>query len=138
MVDRVLSVGVLDNKIYSSGLPFNFGGIIRGFYSETSLSSGQSNHNVATVPSGELWVITNVLAYIVGGTIDPLIVRVIVGAFGYELLRQANPANDQSYGGQRFVILDEGNIIQARVENAAAGNDLFVSFMGYKMLLDQK
>lgn len=109
-----------------------FGGIVEEALSDTSLDAGTNTLGGTTVPSGEIHVITQVVAQYIGTVPTQTFIFAVGLAGDIVVLDQASPTSGIYYPATVNVILQSGDEMRCRVNGATAGDDLFFRYAGYK------
>lgn len=104
--------------------------------SDTNLGAGTNNLDSTPVPSGEIWIITNVIIRIASTTITRLIPSFEKSGESYPLDDIITPTANIWLPYSLYTILNEEDLIRVSCYNASAGDDMYLSYMGFKIDLD--
>lgn len=112
---------------------FSFSGVLEEAVENLNLSVGSNNLDGTPVPSGEIWkVLYTAIRY--DGTVPTSINSLAKGlAGGIPLIQQLSPVSTRWYFLTEVIYLQEGDYMNANVEGATAGDNLYLRYAGIKM-----
>lgn len=134
--------GWINGAWQKAGMPLNFSSVLRDRQSNTNLNAGTNQLDSATVPAGEIWVVTQIVYRYIGtvsscslfvsindGSTDTYLENVNSGTVTSALLYKVNGAGP--------VILSPGEKIRLTIFSATATDDAGLYISGYKVDIDQ-
>jgi hypothetical protein len=123
--------GWVNNAWNKLPMLFGYSAIVNLNWYNQNLPAGNSGYNSDAVPSGKIWVITNV-AICYGGTTSTKIDLVVYRDGIYPMIfNQASPANNIWYDRQGWWVLRAGDVLRAGAYGATAGDDLYAQAIGF-------
>jgi len=114
-----------------------YSGIVSEEVKDTNLDAGSNYLEGATVPAGEIWVIT-LGAMMYSGT-SPTRIMLFTRVSGLDVpsINHASPASGDWYMSTFYTVLAEGDRMRARVIDATAGDLFQMRYCGFKVVIDQ-
>lgn len=88
------------------------------------------------VPAGEIWIVTTVVGRYDGAVATVLYAGCTVDGVAVSAVSAVPPTSEVWYPGVGQFILREGDKVYCFIYDAAAGDDGFLRYSGYKMKLD--
>ena len=101
--------------------------VIRIDLSNTNCPRGENTLSFPVVPAGKIWIVTNVLAWVVGAWFYEIEIIAVVGGTDCWLRRFFEAASNQEiiFNGKAF--LNEGDRIKAVFDFMGLGEDIFAN-----------
>jgi len=96
-------------------------------------SAGDNVLTLSSVPSGEVWVIQTAFAVNVVTTIPYMRIYVVLDSFVMIIAESWSPTANHRLFWSGQITLKEGASIKALYSSCAAGDDIYLGAMGYKM-----
>lgn len=112
---------------------FGFSGIVEEDLYTLNLAAGVNTLSGTSVPSGEIWVVTQVSLLYVGTPPTKMESSALGLAGGLCVLCVTSIEGNRWYTDTVHVILQAGDYMGARVEGATAGDDFYFRYAGYKL-----
>lgn len=128
--------GYYSGSWQKSPLPWGYSDTVQGVKSNTNLAAGANWLYGDTVPAGEVWVLSSLVAMEVSATINRLSIFAIIDAATILVNNQQPPTSGAWYVQTGQFVLGPGDKPAAYVVNATAGDDLSLTYCGYKVDLD--
>jgi len=94
---------------------------------------GDNTVTGSTVPEGEVWVVTAVVAFNTVSAITRCELEVYDGADTYFFRRKQTVAKDEETAYQGQIVMKKDDRIRATFVGCVAGDDLHLRMLGYKM-----
>ncbi|MDP2323066.1 MAG: hypothetical protein Q8N51_03445, partial [Gammaproteobacteria bacterium] len=101
--------------------------------SNTSLAAGTNILDTSACPTGQIWVVTNILTFYVGTVPTGITIYLVSGATTPILYRQLSPVSAVGYDRQGSWILKAGDLLRCIVTGATLNDDLNLYASGYAM-----
>ena len=115
---------------------FSYRGQVLELVANLLAAAGWNDLAIAAVPAGEVWCITNIMAYDQNNAPTQLRFDILSGGVQYHLARWGATALDigQNLQGQWY--LGEGDQISATFAGCVLNDDLYLHAVGYRMTLE--
>jgi len=103
--------------------------------SEVNLNAGAGVNilTASTVPEGEVWVVTHIVAFNTVTNSSVVILQVYDGSTIYYLRRLLTPGVGGEVIHSAPIYLEQDDRVQAEFRGCVAGDDIFMTVYGYKM-----
>jgi hypothetical protein len=121
-----------DGEIYTVENFPRYKEILEESVGDASLSAGDNTLNGSVVPAGEIWLVTLVYMDVISTDVTKTQIRVSGLASLQHLYTFPTPLNDTWMGGVTNALLQEGDKMQLFIEGAAAGDDGYLRYSGWK------
>lgn len=112
-------------------LRFGFSSFISEVESDTNLSAGSNSLNTSAVPTGEIYVYTNISFRYVGTVPTRIRVSLMVSGTYHNLYDAVAPVSNTLYDRQGWWVVKAGNNLRCAISGATAGDDLFFYVTGF-------
>lgn len=132
-----VSMGMIEGSYHSNPIIFGASGQKIDNVTNNSIPAGTSNQPGATVPSGEVWVLTNI-SILTSAAIAAGYINVSIAGTGgsANLFRQNNPAASILYSIQGYWVLFPGAYINYLIVGGVAAAIFVGSATGFRMDID--
>jgi len=101
--------------------------------SNTNLSAGTNNLTIGTVPTGKVWVITNIVQYVVGTAPTKQGIFAYIDGDFYDLAGRAGAVDPNVMSWTGWLVLGPDDYAWVQVIGATAGDDLYARMVGFVM-----
>ena len=115
-------------------------GLLLGYYDRLAgktvndnAAAGINTIDSATVPAGELWVVQAIAGINLNTEVTKIRLSLIAGSISCGLREDVPPAANWWLPWTGEVVLKEGDKIQASFLGCSAGDDIILSWWGYKV-----
>lgn len=118
-------------------LIFGYADIYGELAENTNLPAASTSVSLSTVPSDEVWVVTNVSMRYIGAGCARILMRASVDGFIVILYQKDTPTSTENYVWGGWLVLGPGDHAELRIIGPAAGEDADITAAGFKMKLTQ-
>lgn len=98
-----------------------------------SLDAGTNNVDGTAVPTGEIWILQSVCAYVASASITRFSIDIIRDGAAHILENVISPVDERWYTWAGGVYMDAGDYVRLHIEDATAGDDGVLDYTGIKM-----
>lgn len=112
---------------------FAFESVVANTVTDADLDTGVNVLDSGSVPSGKVWVITNMQLLYTGTAPSVMVISIFHDGVEHQLTRIPGVASPSALLWQGHVYLDGSDVIRSSVGGATATDDLALSYAGYQM-----
>ena len=119
-----------------SNLLWGYNDVVSEAVDDLNLAAGTNSVVGATVPAGEVWIVSTITGVVVSATASILNLFITVGGIDIIIKAVTPPTSGAVYLETGQFVLKAGDKVFIRVFTATAGDDAYLRYAGYKMRLD--
>jgi len=127
------SWGYYNSKWQPWGLPFAFHDQVLGIAEDLNADDLTNYLQGTAVPSGEIWVITNIMAWNTTNQVSGIVLGVNSGGTTYWLRSSGAKTTRIGLDWQGAVFLKPGDYVIAELRGCTVGDDIHLYYAGYKI-----
>lgn len=116
-----------------SNLLWGYNDVVSEQVDDSNLPAGNQNLTGATVPAGEVWVITSLSIYFSSATISQILIAQVVDGNTVPLYANGSPSTTTWYAATGSFVLGPGDNLYGRFYGCTAGDTGQFRYAGYKM-----
>jgi hypothetical protein len=110
---------------------FGYSDIVYQNWGTNNLPAGDSNYDSSAVPSGKIWIITNLAMGYTGTTPTNITMRINRSGVYPLIFRQTSPVSNVWYDRQGWWVLKSGDKLNVDVSGATSSNALWAQAIGF-------
>lgn len=96
---------------------------------------GNVNLDGDTVPAGQIWVVTSILALDATSALSSLEFGILAGGVHFQLRRKVSPAAGEEVDWQGQIAMIEDDFLRATCFGTTVADSLALNLLGYKILV---
>jgi len=127
----VSSHGYVAGGWYKNSIQFGYSDTVLKVIDNLAIAAGNTTQNLAAVPAGKIWVITNFQFIYIGTSPTAVQIAIVSGGNVARIYRQVSPTSGVGYDRQGWWVMKEGDYAQMQVMGGTANDDIYFHSYGF-------